>query len=88
VRRPRTQAARKPAGRAQAQRIATVAGGGTDTVTVDDLSGTDLVDVEVDLVGSRGGGGDGKDDAITVNATNGNDVITVAGAAGQASVKG
>jgi hypothetical protein len=57
--------------------------GGADTVTVNDLSGTDVTSVIVDLAGSLGGGsGDGQADRVVVNGTNGNDAIVVAGGAG------
>ena len=48
--------------------------GGADTLTVNDLSGTDLTNV----VGRprRGGGDDAAADNVIVNATNGDDVVT------------
>ena len=69
------------------ERIDFAALGGADDVTVNDVSGTDLDDVNTDLAEPQGGG-DGQADEITVNATNGNDAIKVTGAAGQASVTG
>jgi Ca2+-binding RTX toxin-like protein len=52
--------------------------GGTDTVTVNDLTGTDVTRVHVDLAGSVGGTtGDGQDDTVAINGTAGNDVITL-----------
>src|SRR5262249_10306330 len=52
--------------------------GGADLVTVDDLSGTDVTAVNVDLAGTLGGAtGDGQPDRAVVNATNGDDVIDV-----------
>ena len=56
--------------------------GGTDNVVVDDLSGTDVVNVAAEL----GGGADG--DNVVVNATNGDDVATVVGAGSTAQVAG
>ena len=53
--------------------------GGTDNVVVNDLSGTDVVNVAADL----GGGADG--DNVVVNATNGDDVATVVGAGSTAA---
>src|SRR5262249_51657294 len=50
----------------------------TDTITVNDLSGTALPagGVLVDLAGTLGGsGGDGQLDRVTANATAGNDAI-------------
>ena len=50
--------------------------GGTDTVTVNDLTGTDVERVDVDLAAALGGlAGDGQADAVTVVATNGDDTI-------------
>jgi hypothetical protein len=57
--------------------------GGADLVTVNDLAGTDVSGVRVDLAGALGGtAGDGQADRVVVNATNGNDAITVDGDAG------
>jgi Ca2+-binding RTX toxin-like protein len=54
--------------------------GGADLVTVNDLSGTDVTDLRVDLAGTLGGAsGDGQPDRLVVNATDGEDVITVNG---------
>ena len=50
--------------------------GGADTVTVNDMAGTDVSNVNIDLAGA-GGGGDGSADTIVINATDGNDVITL-----------
>jgi Ca2+-binding RTX toxin-like protein len=46
--------------------------GGADLVTVNDLSGTDVTNVDVDL-----GGADGQSDRVVVNGTNGPDRIRV-----------
>jgi Ca2+-binding RTX toxin-like protein len=63
--------------------------GGTDTVIVGDLSGTDLVDVNVNLAGAIGGtAGDGAADVVIANATNGGDIIDVFGAGTSLSVLG
>ena len=51
--------------------------GGADTIIVNALSGTDVTEVEIDLV-SFDGGGDGQPDNIVVNGTNGDDNIRVA----------
>src|SRR6266550_3156157 len=54
--------------------------GGADQVTVNDLTGTDVTNVDVDLANALGGTtGDGQADRIIVNGTNGNDTINVAG---------
>ena len=71
------------------ERIDVNALGGTDTMTVNDLSGTDVTQVNVDLAGTIGGtAGDAAADAVTVNATNGNDIINVVGAGSSVSVLG
>ncbi len=63
--------------------------GGADAITVNDLSGTDVKNVNVDLAGTLGGtAGDGQTDHVTVNGTNGDDAVTVAGAAGNVNVTG
>ena len=63
--------------------------GGADQLTVNDVSGTDLTAVNTDLAGTIGGTtGDGAQDQVIVNATNGADVIVAGGAAGSASVTG
>jgi hypothetical protein len=52
--------------------------GGTDTVTVNDVSGTDLDRVDVDLAAALGGStADGQADTVTVAATKGDDSIAV-----------
>jgi Ca2+-binding RTX toxin-like protein len=63
--------------------------GGADLVTVNDLTGTDVNRVAVDLAGSIGGGaGDGQADRVIVNATKGNDAIDVSGDAQAVKVSG
>jgi Ca2+-binding RTX toxin-like protein len=61
--------------------------GGADNVTVNDLSGTDVTNVKVDLA-AAGGGGDGAADTITINGTAGDDVITIANNNGVVTVSG
>jgi Ca2+-binding RTX toxin-like protein len=61
--------------------------GGADTVTVDNLSGTDVDDVHLELQGAPGAG-DGAADRVVVNATPGDDVVSVTGSAGSVSVLG
>jgi Ca2+-binding RTX toxin-like protein len=52
--------------------------GGTDTVTVNDVRGTDLRRVDVDLAATPGGSsGDGQSDTVTVRGTDGGDAIAV-----------
>ncbi len=63
--------------------------GGADKITVEDLSGTDVKQVAVDLSAQPGSGiGDGAADTVTVNATAGNDHISVAGSATTVTVSG
>jgi hypothetical protein len=50
--------------------------GGVDTVTVDDMTGTDFRQADVDLSGPTGGG-DGASDTVTVTGTNRADRIDV-----------
>lgn len=60
--------------------------GGADNIVVNDLSGTDVTDVQLNL--SVGGAGDAQSDTVTVNATNGDDVIQVVGSGSDAQVFG
>jgi Ca2+-binding RTX toxin-like protein len=61
--------------------------GGPDQLTVNDLSGTDLTEIQPDL--SAGNGvDDGAADQVVVNGTAGNDAITASGRAGKVSVAG
>ena len=63
--------------------------GGADTLTVNDLSHTDVTGVNLDLAGTPGSGvGDGQADTVIVNGTAGKDKIVVAGNAGNADVLG
>jgi Ca2+-binding RTX toxin-like protein len=71
------------------ERINFTARGGADNITVNDLAGTDVTEVDVDLTAIPGGGlGDGQSDTVTINATNGEDVIVVAGDTGGISIVG
>ena len=63
--------------------------GGADTITVNDLTGTDVTQVTLDLAATLGGAtGDGQADRVIVNGTAGIDNITVAGNAAEVSVAG
>src|SRR5262249_36555602 len=63
--------------------------GGVDKVTVGDLSGTDVTQVNVDLASPPGSGtGDGAADTVIVNGTNGDDNIAVFGQGSSATVSG
>ena len=63
--------------------------GGSDTITVNDLSGTDVVEFDADLAGTLGGNaGDAQPDTLIVNGTDGDDIIDVLGSGTSASVVG
>ena len=53
--------------------------GGADNITVNDLTGTDVTQVDLDLAARRAAAGDGAADTVIVNGTHGDDTITVAG---------
>src|SRR5262249_4182124 len=55
-----------------------LARGGADTITVNDLTGTGVGVMLLDL-GDTGNGGDGQADTVTVNGTNGNDRVFISG---------
>jgi Ca2+-binding RTX toxin-like protein len=57
--------------------------GGADKITVNNMTGTDVTEVNINL-----GPGDGAADTIIINATNGDDVVVVVGDAGGVSVLG
>jgi Ca2+-binding RTX toxin-like protein/predicted lipoprotein with Yx(FWY)xxD motif len=61
--------------------------GGPDTVTVNELTGTDVTSVNADLA-AAGGAGDGQPDRVVVNGTNGDDKINVSGDAAGVKVSG
>ncbi len=63
--------------------------GGADTIVVNNLAGTDVSTIAVDLSGELGGTtGDGQADTVITNGTNGGDVIEVRGAGTSVSVVG
>jgi len=71
------------------EHVNVVALGGADTITVNDLTGTNVNQVAIDLAGTPGSGvGDGQADTIVINGTNGNDVITVTDNNGVVTVSG
>ena len=71
------------------ERIDFTARGGADNITVNDLSGSDVTEVNIDLAATPGSGiGDGAADTITINATSGDDVIVVTGDNGVVQVLG
>jgi hypothetical protein len=55
-----------------------LAQGGADTITVNDLTGTGVGGILLDL-GDTGNGGDGQADTVIVNGTNGNDNVSIIG---------
>ena len=57
--------------------------GGADIITVNDLSKTDVNKVNIDL-----GGADGAGDTVVINATNGDDAITITNNNGVVTVSG
>ena len=63
--------------------------GGADAITVNDLSHTDVRNVNLDLAAALGGTtGDGLTDSIRVNGTNQNDALTAAGDSSGVTVSG
>jgi Ca2+-binding RTX toxin-like protein len=63
--------------------------GGADNIVVGDLSGTDVTEVNLNLAGALGGNaGDGQADTVTVNGTNGDDVLKITGSGTNAAVTG
>ena len=63
--------------------------GGADTVTVNDLTGTDVSQINIDLAGVPGSGkGDGAADTVVVNGTAAADKILIAGKDGVVKVGG
>lgn len=61
--------------------------GGTDSITVQNLTGTDMTTVRVNLAGTSGSG-DGLADAVIVHGTNGNDIVDIFGSGSSLSVVG
>jgi Ca2+-binding RTX toxin-like protein len=63
--------------------------GGADTITVNDLTGTDVTQLNLDLASPPGSAvGDGQADAVIVNGTNAEDTVTVGGDASGVAVLG
>jgi hypothetical protein len=63
--------------------------GGRDAAVINDLTGTDVTKVDIDLAAAIGGGtGDGAADTITVNGTDDPDNIAVAANSGVVDVTG
>jgi Ca2+-binding RTX toxin-like protein len=71
------------------ERIQLVALGGADTITVNDLTGTDVTQVAIDLASPPGSTqGDGQPDTVIVNGTAGNDAISVVSCGASVVVNG
>jgi Ca2+-binding RTX toxin-like protein len=71
------------------EHIQLAAAGGPDTVTVNDLSGTDVTQVALDLSATPGSGqGDGQADTVIDNATAGDDNIKVVSSGSSILVNG
>jgi Ca2+-binding RTX toxin-like protein len=62
----------------EVETIEYVARNGADSISIGDMSGTDLAQVRVDLSGNAGGG-DASPDTVTWSGTNGNDVFGAVG---------
>jgi Ca2+-binding RTX toxin-like protein len=68
--------------------IQLAAGAGADTITVNDLTGTDVKEVAIDLAAVGKSSADGEADQVTVNGTAGHDDITIARHGGLVTVSG
>ncbi|WP_249779419.1 beta strand repeat-containing protein [Bradyrhizobium sediminis] len=62
--------------------------GGADHVAVNDLSGTGVRQVAIDLAASFTGSGDGQEDTVTINGTAGNDYVNLTAAGSLITVSG
>jgi len=63
--------------------------GGQDSVTVDDLTGTDVTETNIDLAGAPGGSvADGVADSVVVDAIDGDDDIAIDGNGSGADLTG
>jgi len=71
------------------ERIQFEALGGADKIVVNDLTGTDVKQVDINLAGAlNGSAGDGAADTVTVNGTDGNDHINVTASGTLVTVSG
>jgi Ca2+-binding RTX toxin-like protein len=68
------------------ERVDFSAFGGADVITVDDLHGTDVRAVDLDL--GLDGSGDGQDDQVTVNGSATNDTLDIRGDTSRVTVSG
>src|SRR3954462_5142718 len=63
--------------------------GGADNIVVNDLTGTGVTQVNINLASTIGGStGDGQVDSVVVNGTGGDDVVKVSANGGVISVSG
>jgi Ca2+-binding RTX toxin-like protein len=69
------------------ENVQVAAAGGADNIVIDDLAGTSVRNVNIDLAGAAGGG-DGQVDTIVINATGGDDAIHVSNSNGVITVTG
>lgn len=73
----------------EVERLDVHAAGSTDTIIVNDLTGTDLANVFAHLAGTIGGtSGDAAMDNVIVNGTTGDDAVVVSGTANEVIVSG
>src|SRR5262249_7409461 len=71
------------------EQVNVTARGGADTVTINNLNGTGVADVNLDLAGTPGTGtGDGAADTVILNGTNHTDIVQIAGSGSSYSVTG
>src|SRR6266436_8477618 len=71
------------------ENIQVAALGNADTITVNDLTGTDAKQVNIDLSATPGSGqGDGAADKVIVNGTAGDDTVTVTSSGASVVVNG
>jgi Ca2+-binding RTX toxin-like protein len=70
------------------ERVQIAGSGGADTIVINDLTGTDITQVAIDLAAAGTTYGDGQIDQVLVNATAGNDFITVDSHGGVVTVSG
>jgi Ca2+-binding RTX toxin-like protein len=70
------------------ERIDFAAGGGADNITVDDLTGTGVKQVAINLAAFNTTVGDGQSDSVAANATDGNDHINVTASGSVIAVSG
>jgi Ca2+-binding RTX toxin-like protein len=70
------------------ERIELATAGGPDTIQVNDLTGTGVTQVAIDLAAAGTTHGDGQADQVLINGTAGNDFITVDSSGGMVTVSG